>query len=132
VLEVGAGLGWQTALLARLAADVWTVERHKTLAAAARANLGRVGVRGAHVVVGDGTRGLPEQAPFDAIIVCAAFPDVPPPLVAQLADGGRLVQPIGSGGAERVMLFVARGGRLEERRVVIGARFVRLYGAYGF
>src|SRR5206468_2285096 len=105
VLEVGAGLGWQTALLAWLAAEVFAVERFADLAREARANLERQAGTAARVVVGDGSEGLAEHAPYDAIIVAAAFPTVPPPLVAQLAEDGRLVQPIGPGGAEDVMLF---------------------------
>jgi protein-L-isoaspartate(D-aspartate) O-methyltransferase len=86
----------------------------------------------AHVLVGDGTRGLPEHAPYDAIIVAAAFPDVPAPLVEQLVEGGRLVQPIGRGGNEDVVLFEKREDALASIRVLTGARFVRLIGSYGF
>jgi len=132
VLEVGTGLGWQTALLARLAAAVWSVERWPELADAARANLDRHGVENAEVVVGDGTLGLPEHAPYDAIIVSAAFPSVPPPLAAQLAAGGRLVQPIGPGGAEDVILFENVDGRLVRRAALTRAHFVRLHGRHGF
>jgi protein-L-isoaspartate(D-aspartate) O-methyltransferase len=82
--------------------------------------------------VGDGTRGLPEQAPYDAILVSAAFTSVPPPLVKQLAPGGRLVQPMGSGGEEEVVLFEKREGALVRLRTVTGAHFVRLYGAHAF
>jgi protein-L-isoaspartate(D-aspartate) O-methyltransferase len=95
LLEVGTGHGFQTALLSRLAARVFSVERFPDLAEAARRNLDRHGIGNVEVVVGDGTRGLPEQASFDAIVVSAAFTSVPKPLVAQLRDGGRLVQPIG-------------------------------------
>ena len=84
------------------------------------------------VVVGDGSRGLPEHAPFDAIIVAAAFPEVPPPLAEQLAEGGRLVQPIGPGGADEVVRFEKRGGALTRSRILTGAYFVRLYGEHGF
>jgi protein-L-isoaspartate(D-aspartate) O-methyltransferase len=132
VLEVGTGYGWQTALLARLAADVWSIERFADLAATARANLAAHGLANAHVVVGDGTLGLAEHAPYDAIIVAAAFPDVPSPLVAQLVEGGRLVQPIGRGGREDVVLFAKREGAPATVRVLTGARFVRLVGSYGF
>jgi protein-L-isoaspartate(D-aspartate) O-methyltransferase len=132
VLEIGAGFGWQTALLARLAAEVWSVERWDDLADAARANLERFGVETATVVVGDGSLGLPEHAPYDAVLVAAAFPEVPPPLAEQLAEGGRLVQPIGHGGADEVVLFQKRGGALERSRFVTGAHFVRLYGKHGF
>jgi protein-L-isoaspartate(D-aspartate) O-methyltransferase len=132
VLEIGTGYGWQTALLARLAAEVWSIERFGDLADAARANLIANGVRNAHVVVGDGTLGLAHHAPYDAIIVAAAFPDVPAPLVEQLLEGGGLVQPIGRGGSEDVVLFVKREGAPVSVRVLTGARFVRLVGAYGF
>ena len=132
VLEVGAGYGFQTALLAALAPEVWSVERWSDLAATARANLERFGVRNVAVVVGDGSEGLQEHAPFDAIVVSAAFPRVPEPLAAQLASGGRLVHPVGSGGMEEVVLFERTSRGLTRRRTLTGARFVRLYGRHGF
>jgi protein-L-isoaspartate(D-aspartate) O-methyltransferase len=132
VLEIGTGLGWQTALLARLARRVWSVERFDDLAMDARANLAREGVANARVVVGDGTVGLPEAAPFDAIVVAAAYTSVPAPLMAQLADGGRLVQPLGLSGAEDVVLFERSGAELVRQRTVMRAHFVRLVGAHGF
>ena len=132
VLEIGTGYGWQTALLARLAARVWSVERFADLAETARAALGRAGIENAEVVVGDGSRGLPEHAPYDAVLVAAAFPSVPPPLAEQLAESGRLVQPLGPGGMEEVILFEQREGRLERRAQLTGASFVRLYGEHGF
>ena len=132
VLEIGTGYGWQTALLARLADEVWSIERWDDIARTARTNLGRHGVETAHVVVGDGTRGLSERAPYDAILVAAAFPTVPPPLTEQLEEGGRLVQPIGPGGADQVILFEKRDGVLERKRLISGAYFVRLFGEHGF
>jgi protein-L-isoaspartate(D-aspartate) O-methyltransferase len=132
VLEVGTGYGWQTALLARLAERVFSVERFADLARAARGNLARIGVENAVVVVGDGSQGLPELGPFDAILVSAAFPEVPAPLAEQLVEGGRIVQPIGPGGDDDVLLFVKRGAELARERFVSGARFVRLYGRYGY
>jgi protein-L-isoaspartate(D-aspartate) O-methyltransferase len=132
-LEVGAGLGWQTALLARLAGEVFAIERFADLADEARTNLERHATRNAQVVVGDGSAGLAEHAPYHAIVVSAAFPSVPPPLVEQLVGGGRLVQPIGTGGAEDVLLFRKQdSGRLEAVREVSRARFVRLYGRHGY
>jgi protein-L-isoaspartate(D-aspartate) O-methyltransferase len=132
VLEVGTGLGWQTALLARLARTVWSVERFPDLAEAARDHLARHGVRNVTVVVGDGSLGLPEHAPFDAVLVAAAFTSVPEPLAGQLADGGRLVQPIGPGGNENVVLFEQSPAGLVPRRTVTAAHFVRLVGAHAF
>ena len=132
VLEIGTGFGWQTALLARLADFVWSVERWPDLADEARARVERAGARNVEVVVGDGSGGLPEHAPYDAILVAAAFPTVPPALAAQLADGGRLVQPLGPGGAEEVVLFERADELLERRRLVALAHFVRLVGRYGF
>jgi protein-L-isoaspartate(D-aspartate) O-methyltransferase len=132
VLEVGAGLGYEAALLGRLSREVWSVERLPELAAAAAANLAAEGVRNVHVVEGDGSEGLAAHAPYDAIVVAAAHPRVPAPLVAQLAAGGRLVQPIGRSGAEKVTLFRLEDDRLVHVRVVIGAHFVPLYGRHGF
>jgi protein-L-isoaspartate(D-aspartate) O-methyltransferase len=132
VLEVGTGHGFQSALLARLATFVGSVERWEDLAATARANLARHGVENVAVVVGDGSLGLPEHAPYDAVLVSAACPRVPAPLVQQLAQGGRLVQPIGRGGNEEVLLFEKRGEGLLLRRLVTGAHFVPLYGRHGF
>lgn len=132
VLEIGTGFGFQTALLAVLAGEVWSVERWADVARHARVNLAKVGIDNAHVVVGDGSWGLPEHHPFQAIVVSAAFTDVPEPLAEQLAPGGRLVQPIGPGGREQVTLFVEDVGRLRREAVLTGAHFVRLVGAYGF
>ena len=132
VLEVGTGLGWQTALLARLARAVWSVERFADLAEEARANLARHRITSATVVVGDGSRGLPHAAPFDAILVAAAFSRVPEPLAEQLGPGGRLVQPVGPGGDDEVVLFERSEAGLVPRRRVTGAHFVRLVGAHGF
>ncbi len=132
VLEIGTGFGWQTALLARFAARVWSVERWPDLAVAARVRLERIGAANAVVVVGDGSDGLPEHAPYDAILISAAFPSVPPTLAAQLTGGGRLVQPLGEGGDEEVVLFEKRDGELVRRRMLTRARFVRLYGRHGF
>ena len=132
VLEIGTGLGFQTALLARLAASVVSIERWPDLADQARRNLARQGIGNAEVLDGDGSRGLPDRAPYDAILVSAAFPQVPAPLAAQLRVGGRLVQPIGPGGREQVVLFERSAAGLQRRQVLTLARFVRLRGRYGF
>jgi protein-L-isoaspartate(D-aspartate) O-methyltransferase len=130
VLEVGTGYGWQTALLARLAGEVFSVERFADLAETAQRHLD--GYENVTVVVGDGSAGLPDHAPFDAILVAAAYPTVPDPLAEQLAEGGRLVQPLGPGGAEDVVLFEEREGELRRVRSVSGAHFVRLHGQHGY
>jgi protein-L-isoaspartate(D-aspartate) O-methyltransferase len=131
VLEVGTGLGFQTAILARLARMVVTVERFADLAAQARANLTAAGVGGVTVVIGDGTLGVPEHAPYQAIVVAAAAPRVPSPLVEQLADGGRLVHPVGPGGREEVTAFSKQAGRLVADARLVPARFVPLVGTHG-
>jgi protein-L-isoaspartate(D-aspartate) O-methyltransferase len=132
VLEIGTGYGFQTALLARLSRSVYSVERFPDVAETARRNLDRHRIENVMVAVDDGTRGLPEHAPYGAILVSAAFTSVPPPLVEQLSAGGRLVQPMGSGGEEEVVLFEKGEEDLVRLRTVTGAHFVRLYGAHAF
>lgn len=132
VLEIGTGLGFQTALLARLAEFVWSIERWADLAETARSNLAQHGFANVEVVTGDGTEGVPEQAPFDAVLISAAFHEVPSPLVAQLTDGGRLVQPIGPGGRDDVVMFEKEQGTLKRRRSITPAHFVKLYGTHGY
>lgn len=132
VLEIGTGLGYEAALIARLTRHVFSVERIHELAEAACRNLAAACVLNADVVTGDGTLGLPGSAPFDAIVVAAAFLDVPPPLGEQLRLGGRLVMPVGNGGGDLVTLFEKSPSGLVERRVLCRARFVPLLGANGF
>lgn len=126
VLEVGTGLGYQTALLARLCREAVSLERWDTLAEMARANLAAEGTQNADVIVGDGWKGCPERAPFDGIVVSAAATEVPEPFEAQLAEGGRLVIPVKRRGSDEVTLYEKRGGRLAEVRLVTPARFVPL------
>ena len=129
VLEIGTGYGYQTALLARLAAHVVTIEIWPDLAQQASRNLHAQNIRNVLVITGNGTQGYPAGAPYDAIIVSAAFPQVPSPLAGQLRIGGHLVQPIGPGGHEQVILFQQRPQGLQRVRLVTLASFVPLHGA---
>lgn len=133
VLEVGTGSGYQAAVLAELAADVTSIERHVELAIGAKGRLRAAGyAKRVRVVVGDGTRGLPQAAPFDAILVSAGGPRVPAPLIEQLhPDGGRLVMPVGTRDGQRLTIVERHGDEVNERqteRVV----FVPLIGEHGF
>ena len=131
VLEIGTGFGFQTAILSMLCRQVFSIERLPDLAMAAESNLRKTRIENATVVVGDGSLGLPDHAPFEAIIVSAAAPDVPQPLVDQLKDGGRLVQPIGPAGDEVVTGFQKTEGRLIRQEELTGAYFVPLLGTFG-
>ena len=131
VLEIGTGSGFQTALLTRLAAEVYTIERIPALAEEARASLLACGIEQVHLRVGDGTLGWPEQAPFDAILVGAASPDVPQPLLDQLAIGGQLLVPVG-GRDEQVLTRIRRTAEGFERTRLDAMRFVPLIGTHGF
>jgi protein-L-isoaspartate(D-aspartate) O-methyltransferase len=126
VLEIGTGLGFQTAVLAKLARQVTSIERFADLAEQARANLVAAGISNVTVIVGDGTLGLPDHAPFDAVVVSAAAPAVPSPLVEQLREGGRLVHPVGPGGGEVVVAFRKEGTQLVEEGRLTLASFVPL------
>ena len=126
VLEVGTGFGFQTALLTRLAGDVFSIDRHERLAAAARDNLVAAGIEIVTVEVGDGWKGLPAFAPYDAIVVSAAATTVPPDLSAQLGEGGRMVIPVERAAGADVILLRRSRGQLREVRVITPARFVPL------
>jgi protein-L-isoaspartate(D-aspartate) O-methyltransferase len=126
VLEIGTGSGYQTAVLAKLAREVWSIEIVPELARRAEADLRRLGYANVHVRDGDGYRGWPEQAPFDAIIVTAAPGHVPEPLVLQLALGGRMVLPVGDQSQDLVLLVRGEEGVRQER--LLGVRFVPMTG----
>jgi protein-L-isoaspartate(D-aspartate) O-methyltransferase len=125
VLEVGAGSGYATALLAELAAQVLSIERHATLADRALAVLGELGYHNVKIVTADGTFGLADYAPYDAILVSAAAPSMPAALIAQLAEGGRMIVPVGSGDSQQLQFVrMTNGGPAVSPRELV--RFVRL------
>jgi protein-L-isoaspartate(D-aspartate) O-methyltransferase len=130
VLEIGTGTGYQTALLARLVAQVFSVERLSELASRAREALAQAGARNTTVLLGDGSLGWRPYAPYDAILVAAAGPSVPQPLLEQLADGGRLLMPVGPAGAQEIVRVTRRGAQLVEERIA-PASFVPLIGKHG-
>jgi protein-L-isoaspartate(D-aspartate) O-methyltransferase len=131
VLEVGTGTGYEAAILGELTAEVWTIERHEELAMKAREILARLGYANVHVVVGDGSTGLPQHAPFDKILVAAAAPKIPESLVAQLADGGRLVLPVGSRFEQQVQVVRKAGSEIVVKLQDL-CRFVPLVGEEGW
>jgi protein-L-isoaspartate(D-aspartate) O-methyltransferase len=131
VLEIGTGSGYQTALLALLASMVFSVERVPHLAQSARGALAGAGIRNVTVLVGDGTLGWRPFAPYDAILVSAASPEVPAPLVEQLAPGGRMVIPLGDRSSQTLTLIERQGDGVR-RSTVADVRFVPLVGEFGF
>lgn len=131
VLEIGTGSGYQTALLAELSREVFTVERHKTLSDRSEGVLRGLGYENIHFTVGDGTLGLPQEAPFDRILVTAATPDLPGPLVEQLGKDGIIVAPVG----DRISQVLTRGIKKDsslKREANTPCVFVPLVGEYGF
>jgi protein-L-isoaspartate(D-aspartate) O-methyltransferase len=127
VLEIGTGSGYQAAILAELVADVYSIEIVEPLAKAAEANLQRLGYKNVHVKAGDGYKGWPEFAPFDAIIVTCAPDHVPQPLTDQLKEGGRMVIPVGGPGLQELYLLEKQSGQLHQRSVDT-VRFVPMTG----
>jgi protein-L-isoaspartate(D-aspartate) O-methyltransferase len=134
VLEVGAGCGYQAAVLSKLGREVVTLEYRADLAAATAKRLAEMGYDHVHVHCGDGTLGLPEMAPFDAILVAAGAPAAPPPLLAQLAEGGRMVIPVGNLENQELQLIECkeRSRGIFQTTVLDGCRFVPLVGAHGW
>ncbi|MCR4405739.1 MAG: protein-L-isoaspartate(D-aspartate) O-methyltransferase [Anaerolineae bacterium] len=131
VLEIGTGSGYQAAVLSLLAREVYTVERLPTLARRAEELLYQLGYHNVHVRVGDGTLGWSEYAPYEAIIVTAASPDIPPPLLDQLADGGRFIAPIGPRWTQ-TLVRVRRKGDKFHREHLTSVAFVPLVGEHGW
>lgn len=131
VLEIGTGCGYQAAVLSQLAKEVFTIERRPELASAASEKLSRLGYSNVHVHCGDGTLGLPEAAPFDAILVAAAAPAAPGPLLAQLAERGRMIIPVGDAENQELQLIEKRGVAFPSR-MLEGCRFVPLVGFHGW
>ena len=133
VLEIGTGSGYSAAVLAEIANEVYTIERHQVLTDTARERLQKLGYKNIHVLQGDGSLGWPEHAPFDAIVVTAAGPDVPQSLKQQLAIGGRLVMPVGEYRYSQTLLRVRRINENQyEEENLGGVRFVPLIGKEGW
>ncbi|HVP96570.1 protein-L-isoaspartate(D-aspartate) O-methyltransferase [Methanoregula sp.] len=131
VLEIGAGSGYQAAILSQLVRSVVTVERIGTVAAQARSNLAAVHAENVEIVEGDGTLGYPHSAPYSGILVTAATPEIPDPLLAQLMDEGRLVAPVGSRSVQELVVVERHGSHYREERHG-DVRFVPLIGEYGW
>jgi protein-L-isoaspartate(D-aspartate) O-methyltransferase len=127
VLEIGTGSGYQAAILAELAREVYTIEIIEPLAKTAEATLQRLGYKNVHVKAGDGYKGWPEYAPFDAVIVTCAPDHVPQPLIDQLKEGGRMIIPVGGFGNQELYLLEKKNGQLQ-RRAVLPVRFVPMAG----
>ena len=131
ILEIGAGSGYQAAVLSLLASEVIAVESQIALASSARERLARLGYQNVRIEIGDGSMGWPADAPYDAILVTAGAPSIPPPLIEQLADGGRLVIPLGEARQQDLVRAIKRDGRTT-RESLFACRFVPLLGRYGW
>ncbi|HUR22006.1 MAG TPA: protein-L-isoaspartate(D-aspartate) O-methyltransferase [Vicinamibacterales bacterium] len=131
VLEIGTGSGYQTVLLAHMAEQVFSIERIAAVLEQGKANIQRAGARNVSLLLGDGTVGWRAHAPYDAILVSAASPKVPDPLVEQLADGGKLIIPVGGQAEQELVMFTKRGAELI-RESVLPVRFVPLVGTHGW
>ncbi|HUT28584.1 MAG TPA: protein-L-isoaspartate(D-aspartate) O-methyltransferase [Sedimentisphaerales bacterium] len=131
VLEIGTGSGYQTAILGKLVKKVYTIERVSELATSAQAVLGKLGITNVEFYLGDGSCGWPEQRVFDRIIITAAVPKMPEPLIEQLTEGGLMVGPVGSGGFQQLVVCEKKHDKLLQTGVC-DCRFVKLLGKYGF
>jgi protein-L-isoaspartate(D-aspartate) O-methyltransferase len=131
VLEVGTGSGYQTAILAKLASKVYTIEKYNQLSESAQSVLARLGIKNVEFYVGDGSCGWPEKRTFNKIMITAAVPKLPAPLAEQLAEGGLLTAPVGGEYIQKLLLYEKKQGRLE-KKTVCDCRFVKLLGKYGF
>ena len=131
ILEIGAGSGYQTAILAVLAKNVITIERIPAVADLARSNLAKLSITNARLVVGDGTIGYPPDAPYDGILITAATPQIPQPLIDQIAEGGRLIAPVGGRDIQELVRVNRIRNRITESHHG-GVRFVPLIGTYGW
>src|SRR3982750_1764843 len=131
VLEVGTGSGYQTVLLSHLVAQIFTIERIAALYTMARENIARAGAKNVSMLLGDGTVGWREYAPYDAILVSAGGPTIPQPLIEQLADGGRMLVPVGGLEEQTLRLVTKRGGQVQISDVA-PVRFVPLFGTHGW
>lgn len=131
VLELGTGSGYQTAVLSKLAKKVYTIERLGGLSESAQATLGGLGIDNVEFYMGDGSRGWPEKRLFERIMITAAVPAIPEPVVDQLADGGIMIAPIGPSGVQRLMAWERTGEKINER-FICDVRFVKLIGEHSF
>ncbi len=131
VLELGTGSGYQAAILCELAERVITIERIPKLAERAEAALSDLGYRNVQIIVGDGTVGYPDEAPYDRVLITAATPNIPQPVVEQLSEGGIVIAPVGKQFEQELLKGVKRAGGLD-KSFLGGCRFVKLVGKYGF
>jgi len=131
VLEIGTGSGYQTAVLSKLAKKVYTIERFAELSESAQTVLGRLDIKNVEFYIGDGSCGWSGEKCFDRIMITAAVPKMPEPLVEQLAEGGLMIAPVGPAGVQELMVCEKRKEKIIER-VICGCRFVKLLGKYGF
>ena len=131
VLEIGTGCGYQTAVLCELRAKVFSIERIPELSNRARKTLYSIGYDNFHLRIGDGSQGWPEEAPFDAILITAASPQWPQPLMDQLGEGGRMVIPVGSADFQELYLGIKQKGKIIKKKLT-DCRFVKLLGEHGW